>query len=128
MRCLELDRVPLTGELLGISLAGCILELPQLPQKGFALSSEIARLHFQVPCGCRHDDGQDQQEPAPGQSRPTAWESDCREYKVRTSEQAPDENRAEDETSGQDGQGRDPIDGGFGVHDPALGETPCGQP
>ena len=49
-----------------------------------ASASQIARLHFQVPRGCRHDDGQDQQEPAPGLSRPTARESDCREYKVRT--------------------------------------------
>ena len=102
MRRLQLQRVSLAGELLRISFAGRILELPQLPQKHFALASEIARFHGMNSAGPRR---------AP-------W----------TSEQTPDENRAEDETSRQDGQRRDPIDGGFGVHDPAFGEKPCGQP
>src|SRR5205814_1456437 len=69
LRRLQLQRVSLAGELLRISFAGRVLELPQLPQKHFALASEIARFHGMNSAGPRR---------AP-------W----------TSEQTPDEKRAE---------------------------------
>src|SRR5207248_6330511 len=63
LRRLQLQRVSLAGELLRISFAGRILALPQLPQKHFALASEIARFHAMNSAGPRRAPWTSEQSP-----------------------------------------------------------------